>query len=168
MTWLLSKIVGNPVVLIVLLVAAAACGGSVAWRVQGLRLESAKQKTVKVQQAFAEFQQATTTAGQKSKAEQLAKEEAHERNLSKVRSDHEQEIKSVRSDAVAKYIANRVRVAASSGGGGVRQNSLSLRVDDGAQQKCIPDDEFIRDAAEDAEKLSAWQDWCRLNECPVE
>ena len=174
MTWLISKIVGNPVVLIVLLVGAFAVGvtsgGSAAWWLQGLRVTAAQQETVKVQQEFVKFQQATEAAGQKSKAEEQAKKTEHEQNLVQIRKDHEQEIKVVRDGAVAKYIAaHGVRDnSTSAGGSGVRTNSVSLKVDDGAKPQCVPDKELIENAAEDAEKLSAWQDWCHLNNCPVQ
>ena len=170
MTWLIEKIVGNPVVLIVLLVAAAACGGSAAWWVQGLRVTAAKQDTVKVQQAFTEFKQETTRIGQAAKDEQQELNYTHEKNLEQVRKDHEQEIKVVRDGAVAKYLAangmrnNSVRA----GGSGVRTLAPGLKVDAGAAKECVPDETLIRDAADDAEKLSAWQDWCHLNNCPVQ
>lgn len=42
MTWIISKIVGNPMVLIVLLISAFVAGGSAAWWVQGVRVQDAK------------------------------------------------------------------------------------------------------------------------------
>lgn len=174
MTWLISKIVGNPVVLIVLLVGAfavgATSGGGAAWWIQGLRVTAAKQETVKVQQEFTEFKQETTRIGQAAKDEQQALTDAHKNNLEQVKESHEQKVDAVRDGAVAKYrAAHGMRDnAAGSSGSGVRTNSVSLKVDDGAAEECVPDETLIRDAADDAEKLSAWQDWCRLNKCPVE
>lgn len=174
MTWLISKIVGNPVVLIVLLVGAFAVGvtsgGSAAWWIQGLRVTAAQQETKKVRQDFTKLQQETKEEGLKAKARELAKETEHQANLEKVRNDHERNIQAVRDSAVAKYLASR-RVrnhAAGSGGGPVRADGQGLRVDDGTQPQCVPDKELIENAAEDAEKLSAWQDWCHLNNCPVQ
>ena len=70
MTWLISKIVGNPVVLIVLLVGAFAVGvtsgGSAAWWIQGLRVTAAQQETKKVRQDFTKLQQETKEEGLKA------------------------------------------------------------------------------------------------------
>jgi len=98
----------------------------------------------------------------KDKAEQLM-------NLEKVKADHEKQITEVRDSAVARYLARRVRANAStdSGSSGVRADGAGLRLDDGTSKECRLDEEFIQDAAEDADKLGAWQEYCRLNNCPV-
>ena len=48
MTWLIGKIIGNPTVLIVLLISTfvvgISTGGTAAWKIQGFRLESVKQE----------------------------------------------------------------------------------------------------------------------------
>lgn len=78
MTWLISKIVGNPVVLIVLLVGAfavgATSGGSAAWWIQGLRVTAAQNATAKVQGQFDQYVVEATKAAQAEQAKQLAKE----------------------------------------------------------------------------------------------
>lgn len=168
MGWIIGKIVSNPLVLIALCAAAFVCGGSAAWWLQGLRVTAAQQKTVEVEQAFTQFRQATTEVAQKAKAAQLALEQAHQKTLEQVRSNYESNIQSVRNNAVTNYLARLRDNAKRAGGSGVRTITLGLKVDDGAVQKCIPDDDFIRNAAEDASKVSAWQVWCELNQCPVE
>lgn len=57
MSWLISKIVSNPLVLIAIILAAVAFGGSTAWFIQGLRIEAAKNATQKVKQDFVDYQQ---------------------------------------------------------------------------------------------------------------
>lgn len=97
----------------------------------------------------------------KDKAEQL-------KNLEKVKADHEKQIPTIRAGAVANYLARvRNNAAENPGGGAVQGNSPGIRLDDGAGKECVPDEAFIRDAAEDAEKVGAWQEYCRLNQCPV-
>ena len=70
MTWLISKIVGNPMVLLALLAAAfvagATSGGSFAWWVQGVRLTAAEQNhTAYVQNLKAQEQENRDKADRK-------------------------------------------------------------------------------------------------------
>jgi len=64
MTWILGKIVGNPLVLIWIVLGAfgfgAATGGSASWWIQGVRITDAKQE-------FKDYQQQQTTLIQEAK-----------------------------------------------------------------------------------------------------
>lgn len=82
MTWIISKIVGNPVVLIALLIAAFIVGGSSAWWVQGLRITSIKQEHTAFVQSLKEQEQAAKDEADRQR-EKSAKEYAElERKLS--------------------------------------------------------------------------------------
>lgn len=98
-----------------------------------------------------------------------AKDEADQlKNLAKVKADHEKQLVEIRDGAVAAYLARlRQRVPKNPGSGAVQGGGSGIRLDDGASAQCVPDEGFIRDAAEDAEKVGAWQEYCRLNQCPV-
>lgn len=75
MTWLISKIVGNPSVLIVLVISTflvgVSAGGSASWYVQGLRITAAKQAhTQYVQEQTQKRQEAIDAANlQRDKAD---------------------------------------------------------------------------------------------------
>ena len=172
MSWLLKLAVSNPWVLLAIVLAifsfGAMTGGSAAWKIQGLRVTAAEQKTTRVQQAFDKFALDTYNTGLKAEAKRLRDEADQLKNLKKVQADHEKQIPTIRARAVANYLT-RVRNDAStnSGGGAVQGNGPGLRLDDGAGAQCVPDEAFIADAAEDAEKVEAWREYCRLNRCPV-
>ena len=87
-------------------------------------------------------------------------------NLSHLRVDYEAKLPSVRSDAVAAYL-RRVPVPAARGDA-VPAPSANIKVDDGAVKECRPDSALIQDAADDALKLSAWQEYGRQNHLPVQ
>ena len=111
---------------------------------------------------------AVEQAARDAQAEKVRIEQQHAANLAQVRKDHEAQIPIVRANAVANYrAAHRVSKPAADNVS-VPGDSPGIRVDDAAERQCVPDDTFISDAAEDAEKLAAWQDWCKRNGCPVE
>lgn len=56
-TYLISRIVSNPIILILLIAAAFSTGGSMAWYIQSLRIEKANLKTERVAQEFKQYQQ---------------------------------------------------------------------------------------------------------------
>jgi len=129
--------------------------------------------------------------GDKAKANLVLKEKEGKDNLETLRKDNENIIPKIRNDAVANYVAThpaaRVRnpVACRSP---VRKDGTGKQVDDGAQQKPVPDatsigaggsestllgelivdDLTIQECAVDAKKNEAWQQYCTLNHCPIE
>ena len=103
--------------------------------------------------AIAEAQQA-----QIEKDKQQAEE-----NLKQVRKDYEDRIPDIRDAAVRAY---RLRYP-NTCSGAVPGTSTSVQVDDGAKQEPVAD-EFVRACAEDAAKVTAFQDYCKRNNCPVE
>ena len=143
--------------------------GGVAWKIQGLRVTAAEQKTTRVQQDFDKFALDTYNTGLKAEAKKQEDEQKARDNLKKVQADHEKQLPTIRARAVANYLA-RVRNDAStnSGSGSVRQDGTGIRLDDGASKKCVLDQRLIEDAAEDAAKVEAWRAYCTLNNCPVE
>ena len=173
MTWLLKMAASNPLVFWLIIAAifafGAASGGSAAWKIQGLRVTAAEQKTTSVQQAFDKFALDTYNTGLKAEAKKQEDEQKARDNLKKVQADHEKQIPTIRARAVANYLA-RVRndASANSGSGSVRQDGAGIRMDDGTSKECLDDQGFIEDAAEDAAKVESWRAYCTLNNCPVE
>ena len=104
-------------------------------------------------EAIAEAQQA-----QIEKDKQQAEE-----NLRQVRKDYEDRIPDIRDAAVRAY---RLRYP-NTCSGAVPGNAASVQVDDGAGKEPVAD-EFVRACAEDAAKVTAFQDYCKRNNCPVE
>ena len=86
-----------------------------------------------------------------------------EQNLRQVRKDYEDRIPDIRDAAVRNY---RLRYP-NTCSGALPGNAASVQVDDGASKKCVADEQFILDAAEDAAKLGAFQDYCKRNNCPI-
>lgn len=175
MTWLLKMAVSNPLVFWLIVAAifafGAASGGGVAWKIQGLRVTAAEQKTTSVQQAFDKFALDTYNTGLKAEAKKQEDEQKAKDNLKKVKADHEKQIPTIRARAVANYLAaHRMPDDAgeSAGGGPVREDGAGIRLDDGAGKECVLDEAFIANAAEDAAKVEAWRAYCTMNNCPVE
>lgn len=175
MSWLLKLAVSNPLALLAIVLAifgfGAMAGGSAAWWIQGLKVTAAHQETTHVQQAFDKFTIDTKDAGLKAEAKKQEDEQKAKDNLKKVQADHEKQIPTIRASAVANYLAaHRVPddPGTGAGGGSVRQDGAGISLDDGAGKKCVLDEGFIADAAEDAEKVEAWRAYCTLNNCPVE
>ena len=115
MGWLLQLITGNPVTLIYLsagiFLAGLAAGGSGAWWVQGLRLDSAKAETKTVQAAFSVFK--TQVAAEGKIAQQKADTQAAaDKQRAKEADD---EAKKRYSSLDAQYSQYRMRQRAGSG-----------------------------------------------------
>ena len=111
--------------------------------------------------------------GEAAEARVKAAKKESEDNLEKVKADYEKQVPEIRSSAVASYLARRAADPARvrepvAGGGPVSGDGAGVRVDDGTLKECVPDEEFIEDAAEDAAKVEAWRSYCALNHCPVE
>ena len=105
-----------------------------------------------------------------SMAQQVADENARLariqlQNLSHLRTDYEAKTADIRADAVAAYLRRVPKPAA--GSNAVSATSAGSRMDDGASPECRLDTALIQDAADDALKLAAWQEYARLNQVPV-
>ena len=104
-----------------------------------------------------------------------AREEAHRQNLAAVKEEYEKRLSEINAVALRNYrrmrddAATRERISLSLAPG-------SVEVDAGAAEKCVAapsaaggiDDAVIAGCAEDALKVSAWQDWAKRNGVPVE
>ena len=113
--------------------------------------------------AFVAYRAEVTAIG-KAQEEQVRKQEAQAaENLKQVRKDYEDKIPSIRRDAVTAYRLRNPQ----SGSCAMPGNSASQQVDDGASKEPVAD-EFVRACAEDAAKVTAWQDYCKRNNCPEE
>ena len=103
------------------------------------------------------------------------REEEHSKNLVAVKEDYEKRIVEINAVALRNYrrmrddAATRERISLSLAPG-------SVEVDAGAAEKCVVvaqpagtlDDSIVGACAEDALKLTAWQDWAKRNQIPTE
>lgn len=103
------------------------------------------------------------------------REEEHSKNLVAVKEDYEKRLSEINAVALRNYrrmrddAATRERISLSLAPG-------SVEVDAGAAAQCVVvaqpagtlDDSIVGACAEDALKLTAWQDWAKRNGVPVE
>ena len=104
-----------------------------------------------------------------------AREDEHRNNLDAVKEDYEKRLSEINAVALRNYrrmrddTATRERISLSLAPAGVE-------VDAGAAAQCVAaaqpaggiDDAIIEGCAEDAMKVSAWQDWAKRNQLPTE
>ena len=113
--------------------------------------------------AFVAFSAEVKAIGEAQQAQVEKDKQQAEENLRQVRKDYEDRIPDIRDAAVRNY---RLRYP-NTCSGALPGNAASVQVDDGTSQKCVADEQFILDAAEDAAKLGAFQDYCKRNNCPI-
>lgn len=113
--------------------------------------------------SFVAYRAEVTAIGKAQEAQIEKERQQAEENLKQVRQDYEDKIETIRSNAVALY---RMRQPAGQSGA-MPAATGGKQMDDGTAAKCVAD-EFVADAADDAAKVSAWQDWCKRNNCPIE
>ena len=94
----------------------------------------------------------------------------HAANLETVRKNHEALASTIRASAVDNYRranpAIRVRNDCSNGGS-LPADAASEQLHDGTLEEPLLDIALIEEAASDANKLAAWQQWAQLNNIPV-
>lgn len=117
---------------------------------------------------LAGFKATVEQAGKAAATANKLVETQHEDNLVQVRKDYEDKVPEIRSNAVANYVAAhpavvRYRTVVRT----VPADGASQPVDDDPVAECLPDEPFIENAAEDAAKLGAFQQYCKLNHCPI-
>ena len=112
--------------------------------------------------AFVAFRAEVRAIGEAQQAQVEKDKKQAEENLSQVRKDYEDKLSAIRDAAVRNY---RLRYP-NTCSGAVPGTSTSVQVDDGAKQEPVAD-EFIQFCAEDAAKVTAWQDHCKRNNCPI-
>ena len=113
--------------------------------------------------AFVAFRAEVRAIGEAQQAQVEKDKKQAEENLKQVRKDYEDRIPDIRDAAVRNY-RMRYPYACS---GALPGNAASVQVDDGAGKEPVAD-EFVRACAEDAAKVTAFQDYCKRNNCPVE
>ena len=113
--------------------------------------------------AFVAFRAEVRAIGEAQQAQVEKDKKQAEENLRQVRKDYEEKLPAIRDAAVRAY---RLRYPYA-GGCPVPGTSTSVQVDDGAGKEPVAD-EFVRACAEDAAKVTAFQDYCKRNNCPVE
>ena len=113
--------------------------------------------------AFVAFRAEVRAIGEAQQAQVEKDKQQAEQNLRQVRKDYEDRIPDIRDAAVRAY---RLRYP-NTCSGAVPGNAASVQVDDGAGKEPVAD-EFVRACAEDAAKVTAFQDYCKRNNCPVE
>ena len=112
---------------------------------------------------FAEFKSAVTATAKAQEAKIAEQQRQHEMNLKEIRIQYENKITSIRADAVRNY---GLRYTATNSGG-MPENGSGIKMDDGASKKPLADTKFIGDCGDDAAKLTAFQDYCKRNNCPI-
>lgn len=113
--------------------------------------------------ALVAFRAEVKAIGEAQQAQVEKDKQQAEENLRQVRKDYEDRIPAIRDAAVRTY---RMRYP-DAGSCPVPGNAAGQQVDDGAGKEPVAD-EFVRACAEDAAKVTAWQDYCKRNNCPVE
>lgn len=113
--------------------------------------------------AFATYRAKVVAIAEAQQAQVEKDKKQAEENLRQVRKDYEDRIPDIRDAAVRAY---RLRYP-NAGRCPMPGTSTSVQVDDGAKQEPVAD-EFIQSCAEDAAKVTAFQDYCKRNNCPVE
>ena len=86
-------------------------------------------------------------------------------NLNVLKVDYEAKLPTVRADAIAAYLRRMPKPTAS--GGQMPRASAGIKLDAGASQECGFDSALVQDAADDAQKLSAWIRYGQMNHLPV-
>lgn len=109
----------------------------------------------------AEFRAATTALAKAQEAEAENQKRRYEANLKEVSTNYESKISAIRANAVRNY---GLRYATNSAGS-LSGSSPGIKMDDGRSQKYM--DDFVGNCGDDAAKLTAWQEWCKRNNCPV-
>lgn len=117
---------------------------------------------------LAGFQSKVTAEGKAAETANKLVADQHKENLVQVRKDYEDQVPEIRNNAVANYVAAhppvvRYRTVVRT----VPSDGASVPVDDGAQPEPILDEPFIQECAEDSAKVGAFQQYCKLNHCPV-
>lgn len=119
---------------------------------------------------------ATVAAEGRIAAEEKKRIEAHQQQvLEDVSNAWNAQIKPTREAAVAAYLARHrpadVRPADGvlyrPGSGSLPEFADRPERADGSGQECRPDEALIKDCADDALKIGAWQAWARMNNLPV-
>lgn len=116
--------------------------------------------------AFVAYRAEVTAIGKAQEAQIKKEKEQAEYNLKQVRKDYEAKLPAIRAGAVRTYCLRQPTLCQPAT---ASADASGQQVDDGAKPELMaPDPEFIRNAAEDAAKLSAFQDYCKRNNCPIE
>ena len=127
-----------------------------------------------VQAKYDSFVSVAKTLGDAAQREKVAKDAEHARNLDQIRKEHEAKQPTIEAHAVANYKRAhpglmRQCPGTSADSRTVPGDGTGVSVDDDAQPELVPVEHgFIQECAADANKVSAWQGYCRLNQCPVE
>lgn len=90
---------------------------------------------------------------------------AQQENLKTIEARHdEKHVQEIRRRAVG-AVANGLRIP--DGGRAMPGIAAGQPADDGAREECAAAFAIVADAAEDADTLTMWQEWARLNKIPV-
>lgn len=105
-------------------------------------------------------------AAAKAAQEKVEVEQRQAENLQTIEDKHdEKHVEAVRTGAVASIRRGLRKPAA--GGSGMPGIAARVEADDGTREECAAAFAVVADAAEDADTLTMWQEWARLNNIPV-
>lgn len=103
-----------------------------------------------------------------AEAKKVERESVQTENLRTIEENHdEKHVQAVRARAVDAVRGSRLQQRPAGSGGAMPGIAARVEADDGAGKECGSFDALVADAAEDADTLTAWQEWARLNEIPV-
>ena len=106
------------------------------------------------------FKAEVAVLGKQAEAEKKRVEADHKRIAKEMSDAWAKNLEAARAGAVRNYAA---RLRRDAGGRAVPGDAAGAKAPDGAGKEqvaaCAPDEQFIRDAAEDAARLTEWQLW---------
>lgn len=116
---------------------------------------------------FDNYKIAVLAEGERAKQEAEAINKLHQKTLEDVSNAWAKQLPKIREGAVTAFL-NRypLGLRPTTNQGCLPRNADSPQKPDGTSEEPVLD--FIRDCAEDAGKVGAWQEWARLNRLVVE
>ena len=115
---------------------------------------------------FTSFKAESKQAGIDGQDREDKLKQDHNDNLIELEKTHEHNKDIAVADAVRNY---KLRHQAVAGTGGLCGASPNQAVGDGAQQELISvEPDTLRECAKDSGKVGWFQDYCKLNRCPIE
>ena len=121
-------------------------------------------------QSFDDYKIAVIAEGERSKQEAEAINKLHQKTLEDVSNAWAKQLPKIREGAVTAFL-NRypLGLRPATNQGCLPGNAESPEVVNGTSEESVScPTEFIRNAAEDAGKVGAWQEWARLNKLGIE
>jgi len=121
-------------------------------------------------ESFDNYKIAVIAEGERAKQEAEAINKLHQKTLEDVSNAWAKQLPKIREGAVTAFL-NRypLGLRPATNQGCLPGNAESPQIVNGTREESVScPSEFIRDCAEDAGKVGAWQEWARLNKLGIE